>query len=220
MTTPATDPNPEANAPDPTTTPTTPSSPQGGRTFTQEEVNRMTGKVRQEAAEQYGKYGDIDQLRQDSEAYQKLLKANMTAEDRVKHELATSQKENATLTTRMITTALTADIKTRAALQGVDPDIAVAMVDRAGIQYDMDTGQVTGTEEALQELLITKPLLANLAGKATGTHPPNLNPGPGTPTPPPGTALTQDEKDVAARMGLTEERYAASKAKAPVWRPL
>ena len=192
---------------------TPPDSSETNKTFSQEEVNRMMGRTRRETED---KFSDYTALKANADLYEQSRQAQLTAEEKAREELADSQRENAQLQTQMVTTAIVADIKTRAFSAGVDPDVAVAMVDRSGIQFDGVGQTVTGTDDAIRNLLEAKPFLSTSNSQAP-VGAPNITGG-NTPSPPPSASLTQDEKLAAAATGISEEQYAAAKARQPSWR--
>jgi hypothetical protein len=96
---------------------------------------------------------------------------------------------------------ISGDVKVKAVQLGVvDPDAAYLLMDRSNVRYDSDNG-VTGVEEALTQLLEDKPYL-----KGTASRSPNINPESGQPAP--SVRLSDDQREVARYMGMTEEQYA------------
>ena len=161
--------------------------------FTQEDVNSMMGKVR---SEERAKYLDYDKLKERAAVADKLEKANLTKEERTTQEAATWQRKAIDSEARIADMAIRADIRVQAALQGIiDPDAAVALIDRSGIVYSEEEG-VKGVAEALTALVTAKPYLKGVAGKPAA---PNLNAKDGKPvgaTP----QLSAEQRNVAHRL--------------------
>jgi len=178
-----------------------------GKTFTQDEVNALMGRTRSEVKAQFA---DYDTLKERAGVADELERANMTETERLKAELATSQRTNADADERIATTMITTEIQVQAARMGVvDPLDAVALLGRTGLSYTEEAG-VVGVKEALETLVAAKPYLKNV-------HPngaPNLNGDARTPTAI-APALTADEREAAAWLGVEEGAYQKSKADVP-----
>jgi len=96
---------------------------------------------------------------------------------------------------------IASEVKVRASQLGIiDPDAAYLLLDRSNVRYGEDGG-VTGVDEALTQLLEDKPYLKGSPNRA-----PNLNPQSGEPAP--TLRLTDDQREAARLMGITEEDYA------------
>lgn len=168
------------------------------KTFSQEEVNALMGKVRQESKAQYADYAA---LKERAKKADELEQAQMSATEKLELAKAKAERQAVDALAFATDTAIRSEIRMRAAQRGVvDVDAAYALVDRANISYDDEKG-VTGVDEALTQLLDTKPYLRGKAGGA-----PNLNSG-GDPAPTP-PKLTDAQRATARRFGLTDEQYA------------
>lgn len=167
------------------------------KTFTQEEVNVLVGRTRQEVRAQFG---DYDKLKERAATADKLESAQLSEKDRLSKQLAEAQRKAADTELRVAETAINAEIRLTASRMGlIDPDAAAALVARTGISYAED--RVTGVDEALTALVASKPWLKAVA-KA-----PNLNAGEGHPSPAP-VKLTPEQLAVAAKLGVKPENYA------------
>lgn len=89
-----------------------------------------------------------------------------------------------------------------------DADLALAALDRTKIEFGAD-GQPTNVGELLDDLLERKPLLKQGPPKPPPVPPTDGGGGTGGGDAP---ALTADELDAAAALGVTPEQYAANKA--------
>jgi len=167
-------------------------------TLTQEDINRAAAAARRETE---AKFADYEQLKAQAAEGAELKRSQLTEMERVTKDLATEQATTARLQGSIADTMISAEVRVRAAAMGIiDPDMALLAIDRAAVVYDS-----------------AKPYLKGSVPTAI----PNLNGGPGKAGPTP-VQLTDSEKAVAARMGMTEESYALSKgnknAPAPVKR--
>lgn len=186
MTTQKTDPATQGNSP----AGGAPNPGQGSgepRTFTQDDVNRLMGQTR---AEERGKYADYEALKTKAAQFDEHQKAAMTEADRIKAERDQYKTAAEQAEQRATQTAIAAEIRVRAAAKGIiDPDAALALVDRAGIV--LKDGKVDGVDTALDALVTAKPYLKGQAGA------PNIN-GSGGQTAPKAVTLTPEQK-LAAR---------------------
>jgi len=184
-------------------------------TLTQEDINRAAAAARRETE---AKFADYEQLKAQAAEGAELKRSQLTEMERVTKDLATEQATTARLQGSIADTMISTEVRVRAAAMGIiDPDMALLAIDRAAVVYDSADGKVKGVDEALASLVVAKPYLKGSVPTAI----PNLNGGPGKAGPTP-VQLTDSEKAVAARMGMTEESYALSKgnknAPAPVKR--
>jgi phage I-like protein len=167
------------------------------RTFTQEELNRITG---QRVAEERAKYGDVEALRLRAAKADELEQAQLTEKERLEVRLAEQQKTNLDALGRISSMAIQSDIKVRASQMGIiDPDAAVALIDRGSVAYSEESG-VTGVEMALEALIVSKPYLKGVAAA------PNLNAGNRQAAAPP-IALTAEQREAAKLLNLPEDDY-------------
>ncbi len=167
------------------------------KVFTQEEVNVIAGRAR---IEERQKYPDYDDLKTRAAKADELERAQLTEVDRVRQDLAVEQRKNLDAEGRIASTMITTEIRVKAVQRGiVDPDAAVALLDRSHVAYTEEAG-VAGVDAALDALVMAKPYLKGQAFS------PNLNPGGGT-APKPVT-LTAEQKEAAVKLGVTEQNYA------------
>ena len=180
----------------------TPAAVEPAKSFTQEQMNTVAAAARREEA---AKYEDYDTLKARAGQADKLERDQMTEAQKLQTDLAGEQRKNAGLESQMADTMITAEIKVKASSMGlVDPDAAVAMINRAGIAYTPQTG-VSGVEDAMTALVEAKPYLKAVVPATLAA--PNINPGGQTPGPTPVT-LNQDQLNMAAKLGQTAEQYA------------
>jgi hypothetical protein len=159
----------------------------------------MMGKVR---AEERGKYVDYDKLKARAKVADTLEAASLTEKEKAERAAAEWQRKATDAEARAADTAIRADIRVKAVQRGiVDPDAAVALIDRSGIAYSAEEG-VKGVAEALEALVTSKPYLKGGVAPA-----PNINPG-GAGQPAARPKLTDVQRDAARRMGMKEEDYA------------
>tara|TARA_Y100000310_G_scaffold316211_1_gene367667 strand:- start:696 stop:1307 length:612 start_codon:yes stop_codon:yes gene_type:complete len=165
-----------------------PTAPPSAPSFSQEDVNRLIGKARQD---ERAKYPDYDDLKKELE---ESKRAQLSKEERLQADLAKAERERADADGKIADTLIMADVKVMAAQMGlVDPEVVAQIIDRSGISYT-EEGGVKGVSEALEALVAEK---AYLKGGGLGQAP-NLNPG-GKP-PEAVTGLTQDQRDAARVM--------------------
>ncbi|MDP2661417.1 MAG: phage scaffolding protein [Dehalococcoidia bacterium] len=170
------------------------------KTFTQDEVNALVGRVRGEVKAQFQ---DYDDLKAKAGKFDGLQRDQLTEQEKMRQDLAKEQRLRADAEGRIAVVAIDSAIRVRAAESGfINPSAALRMVNRDGIKYNEDGG-VTGVDEALAALKGTDPYLLAPAGRQTA---PNVNPARGAPGQ--GRALTEDQRDAARRMHLSEEEYA------------
>jgi hypothetical protein len=159
------------------------------KVMTQAEVNALVGRTRTETA---AKYAGFDEIKTELET---LKTANLTDEERREKELATAQRHNADADERIASMAINAEIKWQAAQMGlVDPEAAMLLLDRASVTYSDETG-VQGVDAALGVLVEQRSYLKG--GTVTVTKP-NLDAGGSAGDP--VTALTEDQRDTAAKL--------------------
>lgn len=192
---------PEVTTPEPKPEPqpqpkeTPPAEP---KTFSEDEVNAMTGRVR---AQERAKYSDYGTLKERAKKADELEAANLSDKERLERKAANAERKAIDADARIADTAIRAEVRMRAVQKGiVDPDAAFALVDRTDIEYSDDNG-VSGVDPALDALLVAKPYL-----KGTVPGAPNLNPE-GVPPQAP-VKLTDAQRATAQRFGVSEENYA------------
>ena len=172
----------------------TPEGQPDPKTFTQDEVNAMMGRVR---SEERSKFPDYDKLRARAKVADDLERASLTEKEKASLAAAEWQRKAVDAEGRAADMAIRADIRVQAVLKGiVDPDAAVALIDRSGIEYSDENG-VKGVADALDALISAKPYLKG-AG-VTKPVAPNLNGKDGKPAPA-APQLTPEQRTVAHRM--------------------
>ena len=146
--------------PDPTPTPApdpTP-DPQPDRTFTQADVDRIVQDrlARAKATPP----SDYDDLKAKAARLDELEAANKTELEKANARAAKLEREAEQAKTRAQEVTLRSAIVAEAARkQVVDPDAAVALIDRAALEFDSD-GSPTNIADAMDSLLKAKPYLA------------------------------------------------------------
>ena len=187
----------EAVQPTPATEPELASEGQQ-RTFSQEEMNRIQAQTRKEVRNQFSDYG---QLKERAAKADELEQAQLSEAEKLEARALEAERKAATAAEQISTAMIASDVKVRAAQLGIiDPDAALLLVDRQNVRYSEDSG-VTGVEEALTQLLTDKPYLKGAPNRA-----PNLNPQAGDAAP--TLRLTEDQREAARLMGMTDDQYA------------
>ena len=187
----------EAAQPTPATEPELASEGQQ-RTFSQEEMNRIQAQTRKEVRNQFADYG---QLKERAAKADELEQAQLSEAEKLEARALEAERKAASAAEQVSTAMIASDVKVRASQLGIiDPDAALLLVDRTNVKYSEDSG-VTGVEDALTQLLTDKPYL-----KGTPNRAPNLNPQAGEVAP--ALRLTEDQREAARLMGMTDEQYA------------
>ena len=187
----------EAVQPTPATEPELASEGQQ-RTFSQEEMNRIQAQTRKEVRNQFSDYG---QLKERAAKADELEQAQLSEAEKLEARALEAERKAASAAEQVSTAMIASDVKVRASQLGIiDPDAALLLVDRTNVKYSEDSG-VTGVEDALTQLLTDKPYL-----KGTPNRAPNLNPQAGEVAP--ALRLSEDQREAARLMGMTDEQYA------------
>lgn len=147
---------------------------QGPATFTQDQVNAMMGRIRTETRERIqkemaDKYGDLEALKALAEKQQqaeeaakseaqKLADAAAAEKAKLEKKLAEAEAEREAMNARLVEQVLRSAVMREATAAGADPDVAWAMVDRAGLSLD-EKGDAAGVKTALEALKRLKPHL-------------------------------------------------------------
>lgn len=160
------DPDPTPTpAPDPTPDPTPdPAPPPEFKAITSQEDfdRRIQERIARVKATPPPDYED---LKTKAEEFDKLQEAQKTELQKAQDLAAKLEREKTAAEELAQKTRLESAIVAEAAKRGVDPDIAVAMIDRSAIDF-ADDGSPTNVASALDALLQAKP---TLAGGARGT---------------------------------------------------
>ena len=184
-----------------TATPATESEPEGqqsARTFSQDDMNRIQAQTRKEVRNQFA---DYSQLKERAAKADELEQAQLSATEKLEARASEAERQATTAGERVANAMIASEVKVRASQLGViDPDAALLLLDRTNVQYSEDSG-VTGVEAALTQLLEDKPYLKGAPNRA-----PNLNPQSGEPAP--TLRLSEDQREAARLMGMTDEEYA------------
>ena len=185
---------PEVVAQNPETTEAT-----QARTFDQESVNRMMANIRRE---ERGKFSDYDQLKARAAKADELEQAQLSEQEKLAQRATDAERQASEAATKIADVSISADVQVKAVQMGVvDPQAAYLLMDRSSVTYDPATG-VNGVDEALTRLLEEKPYL-----RGNSPRTPNINPEGGTPAP--VTRLSDDQREAARLMGMTDEEYAS-----------
>ena len=170
---------------------------QAQRMFTQEDVNRMQAQTRRETRNQFGDYAE---LKEKAAKADELEQAQLSGQERLEARASEAEKRADDAMQREQSALIAAEVKVRASQLGIiDPDAAYLLLDRTNVHYSTGEG-VTGVDDALTQLLDSKPYLKGQANRA-----PNLNPQSGEPAP--TLRLSEDQREAARLMGMTEEEY-------------
>ena len=188
----------EANQAAPPATQPEPEGEGQQRTFTQEEMNRIQAQTRKEVRNQFA---DYSQLKDRAAKADELEQAQLSEQEKLEARAAEAERKAASAADQIAAAMIASEVKVRAAQLGIiDPDAALLLVDRANVRYSEEDG-VTGVDAALTQLLEAKPYL-----KGTPNRVPILNPQSGEPAP--TFRLSEDQREAARLMGMTEEQYA------------
>ena len=162
-------------------------------------MNRIQAQTRKEVR---NKFADYSQLKERAAKADELEQAQLSEKEKLEARATEAERSAATAAQRIADAMIASEVKVRASQLGiVDPDAALLLIDRTNVLYNEDSG-VTGVEDALTQLLEDKPYLKGAPNRA-----PNLNPQSGEPAP--TLRLTDDQREAARLMGITEEQYAS-----------
>jgi hypothetical protein len=134
-----------------------------GRTFSQADVDRIVQE--RLARAKTTPPADYDELKTKAAGFDKIEEANKTELQKAQDARAKAEREASQAAELVQRTRLESSIVAEAAKRGVDPDIAVAMIDRSTVEFDGD-GKPTNIADAMDSLLQAKP---QLAGGSRGT---------------------------------------------------
>lgn len=181
------------------------------KVFSQDEVNRIAGRARTEAIDKFAKdmgLANADDLGGIIKAQQEAAEASKTElqkaiDARLKAE-QTAQKALDTANEKLIKAAFMAEAGKH---QAAHPQDAYRLADLTGIKLT-EAGEVEGVEAAVTALIENGRLTTS--GKPT---PPNLNGGAGSGDRPAskGAQPTQEEMEMARKMGVSIENYLKNK---------
>lgn len=179
----------------------------GARAFSQADVDRI---IQDRLARERQKYTDYEALKEQAQMWAEHEEAQKTELQKAQDRAATLEAERdqalAEANDRLIRAAFVAEAATQGAAH---PEDAFALADLAGVEIG-EGGQVTGVEEAVKVLVAAgrlpmsgRPRAPGLDGGAGGGEPP----GGGEPE------LSDEEREIARKLGLTEEQYQKAKRK-------
>lgn len=194
---------------DPETTPESKPESTPETILTQEQVNVIVGKAR---TEERSKFSDYDKYKADSETLEANRQTQLTKEESLTEANVAAEKRIEALQEVNQAQVVLSDIRVKASQMGFkDPEDAVTLVDRSGIAFDSATQAVTGVEAALTTLLESK---TYLKGDTTAV-PVNTNGGPRQPVPAASVTLDADQREMAGKLGISPDRYAAALGRGP-----
>lgn len=159
------DPTPAAALPaDPN--PADPASPAAApRTFSQDDVDRIVQE--RLARAKTAPPADYDDLRAKAAKLDQLEAANKSELEKANERAARLEREKTAAEELVQRTRIESAIVGEAAKRGVDPDIAIAMVDRSAIDFDTE-GKPMNIAQAMDSLLTAKPNLASGGARPNG----------------------------------------------------
>ena len=176
----------------------TPTEANPTRQFDQDEVNRISANIRREERAKFADYKDLQTRAQRAD---ELEQAQLTEQERLVQRATDAERQASEAATRIADVSISAEVRIKAVQMGVvDPDAAYLLMDKSSVSYDSANG-VVGVDNALSRLLEEKPYL-----KGSVSRTPNINPEGGQPAP--VTRLTEDQREAARLMGITDEEYA------------
>lgn len=109
---------------------------------------------------------DYEDLKKKAAEFDKLQEANKTELEKAQERAAKAEREAADATTRAQESLLRSSVIAEAARKNVvDPDAAVALIDRTAIEF-ADDGTPKNLSEVMNTLLDQKPYLVNGSGGA------------------------------------------------------
>lgn len=165
------------NTPAPATsgaeTPPAAQTPPAGKTFTQEDLDRI---IADRLAREREKTKDYDELKKAADELKKLQDAQLTEQERQKKELAEAQQARADLDAKLKAKELEvqgvlirAEVRVQAAKLGfANPDDAYALADLGAVKVS-EANEISGVDKALEKLAKEKPYLLGKDSGATGT---------------------------------------------------
>jgi hypothetical protein len=198
MVTDNTEPQGEEVAQSPPTETSAPESPSQDRTFSQDDVNRIQAQTRREVRNQFS---DYNQLKDRAAKADELEQAQLSEQEKLEARAVEAERKAASAAEQISSAMIASEVKVRATQMGIiDPDAALLLVDRANVRYT-DVDGVTGVEAALTQLVEDKPYLKG----SSANRAPNLNPQSGDLAP--SLRLSDDQREAARLMGMSDEEY-------------
>jgi hypothetical protein len=143
--------------------------PAAGKTFTQEELDRIISERLQRERE---KYKDYDALKQKAAEFDKLQESQLSEQEKLQKRLAELEREKESWQRERQERTLKYETMLTASRLGiVDPEAAYRLLDLSKLEFAED-GTPKNLEQALKELIKAKPYLAG-APAVTGGSPAN-----------------------------------------------
>lgn len=120
------------------------------RSFTQADVDRI---VQDRLKRQAAQFAGYDDLKAKAEQFDQIQAQNQTDLEKAQNRLAELERQNAAATARAQDFLIRSAIVSEAAKRSVvDPDAAVALIDRSTLEFD-DDGHPTNIAQAMDSLL-------------------------------------------------------------------
>lgn len=140
-------------------------SAQADRVFTQDQVDRI---VQERLARQKAQFAGFDELKQKAEQFDKLEADRMSELEKATRRAADLERELAATSQARQESVLRAAVVSEAAKRNViDPDAALALIDRASLEFDTE-GNPTNVAQAMDSLLEQRTYLVAPQGGARG----------------------------------------------------
>lgn len=163
------------------------------RTFSQAELDRV---VKERLARQKAQFGDYDDLKTKATEYDKLAEAQKTELQKAQDRAAELEQKMTAAEQRAQETALKAAVISEAAKKNViDPDVAVALIDKGALEFGED-GSPMNVAELVDALLEQRPYLVAASGGSRGNADLGARSG--------GTGPQQVTREALARMSPQE----------------
>jgi len=135
------------------------------RTFSQADVDRI---VQDRLARQKAQYQGFDDFKAKAEQFDQLQQQQMSELEKANERAAKLERDLADATAQRKESLLRAAVVNEAAKRNVvDPEAAVALIDRSTLEFD-DNGNPTNVATAMDSLLETRTYLVAPAGGARG----------------------------------------------------
>ena len=130
--------------------------PKEPRTYTQEDFDRVVGKIR---SEERARFADYNDLREKAERYDELAEQGKSAEQKLQESLANRERELEDLRrTHQETLVGSAAALAGGKLGVVDPEAVTKLLDWSQIEYD-ESGRPTNVDDLVKALVAEKPYL-------------------------------------------------------------
>lgn len=138
----------------------------GERMLPQSQVDRI---VQDRLARQKAQFADYDALKEKAARFDELEKAQMSELERANARIAELERQNAEAALTVQDSRLRAAVTAEAAKRNVvDPDAALALLDRGAIEFDTE-GVPTNIAQAMDSLLEQRPFLVAARGGTRGS---------------------------------------------------